>query len=175
MCLQCFFQAAFPPNKIQDCVVFCQKEILTYIYDNLTSKLESGSKSGTNEDAEAKFERIIISSLQGYCLYLDTLTNEQIEKSTELNKQIISNSRFLKLATHKSAFIRATWFKVLAALYYKAPFLLSDEHSHVVPVIFNNLDESEPAVVGFVWEAALLIMELGQVSFVLNVQLRILS
>ncbi|XP_044263006.1 E3 ubiquitin-protein ligase listerin [Tribolium madens] len=156
------FSAAFPQNKVQDCVIFCQKEILTYIYDNLTSKIETNPKHGTNEDAEAKFERIIISSLQGYSLYLNTLTQEQIEKSTELNKQIISNSRFLKLAAHKTAQIRATWFKVVSILYQKAPFLLEEEHKNVVPVVFNNLDESEPAVVGFVWDASLLIMDLGQ-------------
>ncbi|EEZ97459.2 E3 ubiquitin-protein ligase listerin isoform X2 [Tribolium castaneum] len=156
------FNAAFPQNKVQDCVVFCQKEILTYIYDNLTSKIESNPKHGTNEDAEAKFERIIISSLQGYCLYLNTLTQEQIEKSEDLNKQIISNSRFLKLATHKTAQIRATWFKAVAILYQKAPFLLEEEHKNFVPVVFNNLDESEPPVVGSVWDAALLIMDLGQ-------------
>ncbi|RZC42281.1 E3 ubiquitin-protein ligase listerin [Asbolus verrucosus] len=156
------FNAAFPPNKIQDCVMFCQKEILTYIHDNLTSKIDSNLKHGSNDDAEVKYERIIISSLQGYCLYLNTLTDEQIQKNADLNQQIIGNSRFLKLGSHKTAIIRAMWFKVLAGLYHKAGFLLSEQHGHVVPVVFNNLDESEPAVVGFVWEAALLIMNLGQ-------------
>lgn len=159
------FQAAFPQNKVQDCVVFCQKEILTYIHDNLTSKIETNPRHTTNDDAEAKFERVVISSLQGYCLYLNTLTNEQIEKSADLNSQIITNSRFLKLATHKTPVIRATWFKVLATLYHRAGFLLAGEHAHVVPIVFNNLDESEPAVVGFVWEAALLVMDLGEVRF----------
>lgn len=138
---------------------------MTYIFDNLTTKIETNPKHGTNEDAEAKFERIIISSLQGYCLYLDTLTQEQIEKSTDQNKEIISNSRFLKLAVHKTAQIRATWFKVISILYHKAAFLLEDEHKNVVPIVFTNLDESEPAVVGFVWDAALLIMDLGQVIY----------
>jgi hypothetical protein len=156
------FAAAFPQNKVQDCVVFCQKEILTYIHDNLTSKIETNPRHTTNDDAEAKFERVVISSLQGYCLYLNTLTNEQIEKSADLNRQIITNSRFLKLATHKTPVIRATWFKVLATLYHRAGFLLAGEHAHVVPIVFNNLDESEPAVVGFVWEAALLVMDLGE-------------
>lgn len=157
------FNTAFPPNKVQDCLTYCQKEILNYIHDNLTAKLESNVKTvasaQTNEDLEAKYERVIISSLQGYCLYLTTLTDEQIKNCVDLNQVIIKEANFFKLANHKSALIRGSWFKVLATLYHKAAFLLVDLHVKMVPVVFNHLDENEPAVVGFVWEAALLIMD----------------
>lgn len=155
------FSATFPANKIQDCVVFCQKEILTYIDNNLQSDVNL--KQCTNEEAEAKYERIIVSTLQGYCLYLDTLTEEQISKCIDLNRKIITTTRFLNLATHQTVLIRATFFKTLAVLYNKAPFLLEENQAQIIPLIFNNLDESEPSVVGFVWEAALLIMNSNQV------------
>lgn len=155
------FSATFPVNKIQDCVVFCQKEILSYIDNNLQSDVNA--KQCSNEEAEAKYERILVSTLQGYCLYLDTLTEEQISKCMELNLKITRNSRFLNLATHPIILIRATFFKTIATLYNKAPFLLEENQTQIIPLIFNNLNENEPSVVGFVWEAVLLIMNSNQV------------
>lgn len=108
------------------------------------------------EEANAKYERVIISSLQGYALYLSKLNMEAIEKVAELNEKLVSNNKFWKLAKHKVAPIRSAWFGVLTALCQKAPFLLNKEEMHVSLCVFSNLDESEPTVLPLVWEAALL-------------------
>lgn len=51
---------------------------------------------------EAKYERILISSLNGYALYLSKITKEQLEKVGDINKNIITSNKFWKLAKYKN-------------------------------------------------------------------------
>nr|XP_023024069.1 E3 ubiquitin-protein ligase listerin [Leptinotarsa decemlineata] len=155
------FKDCFPPNKIQDAIAFCQEEILTYLSDNLlvqTAQSLSSSKQVSPEEAEAKYERVLISCLQGYCLYLEKVSVQHIESATALNNGIISNGKFWKLAKHKVAHIRAAWFKTLSVLCQKAPFLLEGRGSQVVGSVFGNLEEGDPTVLPCVWETTLLTM-----------------
>ncbi|KAJ8927797.1 hypothetical protein NQ314_019676 [Rhamnusium bicolor] len=161
-------QDAFPTNKFQEAVVYCQEEILLYINDNLlvqTAQTLSNTKHVSVEDAEAKYERVLISCLQGYCLYLEYVPTDQIKNVAALNNDIVSNSKFWKLAKHKVALIRAAWFKVLAIICQKAMFLLDGKGAQVVSTVFNSLEEYDPTVLPYVWEAALLTMSTVQVQY----------
>lgn len=142
-------------------MVYCQEEILAYINDNLlvqTAQTLSNTKQVSAEDAEAKYERVLISCLQGYCLYLEKVPSDQIQNVATQNNEIISNGKFWKLAKHKVAPVRAAWFKALTVLCQKAAFLLEGKGAQVVGTVFNNLEENEPTVLPYVWEAALLTM-----------------
>ena len=130
-----------------------------YIYTNLflqNSQTLNSQKTLSVSDAEAKYERIVIASLHGYTLYLNKVKLEAISKSQDLNQKIISNAMFWKISKSKVASIRAAWFGVITALCQKASFLLVNDVAHVAVSVFSNLDESEPSVMPFVWEAALL-------------------
>lgn len=116
------------------------------------------SKLVSAEDAEAKYERLLVSCLQGYYLYLTKVPVDQIKKVAELNNVIISNNKFWKLAKHKIPQIRSAWFEVIAALMQHAKFLLDAKAAVVTTTVFNNLDETDPSVLPHVWESALLIM-----------------
>ncbi|KAG5874665.1 hypothetical protein JTB14_012946 [Gonioctena quinquepunctata] len=155
------FKDAFPPNKIQDAIAFCQEEILHYLTDNIlvqTAQTLSNTKQVSAEEAEAKYERVLISCLQGYCLYLEKVSVEHIENAGTSNNHIVSNGKFWKLAKHKVAHIRTAWFKTLSVICQKAPFLLEGKESHVVGTVFGNLEETDPTVLPCVWEATLLTM-----------------
>ncbi|XP_018571354.1 E3 ubiquitin-protein ligase listerin isoform X2 [Anoplophora glabripennis] len=155
------FKDAFPVNKFQEAVVYCQEEILSYINDNLlvqTAQTLSNTKNTSAEDAEAKYERVLISCLQGYCLYLEKVSSDQIQNVVTLNNDIVSNGKFWKLAKHKVSPVRAAWFKALTVLCQKAAFLLEGKGAQLVSTVFNNLEENEPTVLPYVWEAALLTM-----------------
>lgn len=51
-------------------------------------------KNVSEEEAQAKYERVVISSLQGYCLYLEQVTSEHIRAQAVINSNIISNGKF---------------------------------------------------------------------------------
>lgn len=104
---------------------------------------------------QARYERIILASLQGYSLFLQKLSSDQIQETEESNKKLISNSKFWKYAKHKIPTIRSAFFHCLISLCQRAKFLLSGESSRLSNVIFNNLDETDPVVLHSVWDAAL--------------------
>lgn len=112
----------------------------------------------SQEDAEAKYERILLTSLKGYSLYLTKVPSEQIRKSLELNTKLISNANFWKLAKYKVVTVKAAFFGVLSAVGQNAPFLFDSDMKIVVNVVFSNLDVNEPILLPLVWETALLIM-----------------
>lgn len=153
------FKDAFPPNKIQEAIIFCQEEILNYLSDNLlvqTAQTLSNLKHVTTEEAEAKYERVLISCLQGYYLYLEQVSTDQIMNATELNDRIISNSKFWKFSKSKVAYIKASFFKIISALFQKAPILLDNKGSHVTGSVIGSLEEHDPIVLPIIWEVLLL-------------------
>lgn len=100
----------------------------------------------------------MISSLQGYALYLNKLTPEQLKNAKECNTKIISNKKFWKLVQSKVPMIRAAWFGCITAICQNAPFLLENEEASAISAVFSSLNENEPTVLPSTWEAALLIV-----------------
>ncbi|KAJ9575352.1 hypothetical protein L9F63_025698, partial [Diploptera punctata] len=152
------FQDAFPPNKVTEAIIFCQEQILNYIHDNLivhTPQTLSNATTVTAEEMEAKYQRVIISSLHGYALYLQKLPADQLKAANQANKKILASKKFWKFSKHSSALIRNAWFTVIIALCEKAPDLLADDGSRVALAVFNSLDETDPIVLPTVWEASL--------------------
>lgn len=164
---------------MQEAIVFCQDEILAYICDNIiihTPQTISNPKwvesvtetitylcrfycrTTTPEEAEAKYERLLISSLQGYTLYLNKLKFEQLQAAETLNLKFISHSKFWKLSKSKISLIRAAWFGCIVAIFQNAPCLLNSEIQQVTSAVLCNLDESEPVVLNATWDAALYII-----------------
>ncbi|KAF5294612.1 hypothetical protein FQR65_LT10718 [Abscondita terminalis] len=155
------FQDAFPQNKIQQAIIYLQEEILVYVCDNLTvhtAQTLSNPEIISPEDAEAKYQRVLISSLHGYALYLQQLPVEEMEKQADLNSKILSDDKFWKLANHKISGIRGAWFCVISSLCQKSPNFLDNEIARAVNSVFTNLDESDPTVVPPIWEALLSIL-----------------
>lgn len=152
---------------MQEVIVFCEEEILSYITDNLTNQtIEtlSNTKIVSREDAEAKYERVLLTSLKGYTLYVTKVPSEQIRKSLELNAKLISNANFWKLAKYKVVTVKSAFFGVLSAVGQNAPFLFDSDKKTVINVVFANLDANEPTVLPLTWETALLIMSNIEVS-----------
>ncbi|CAH1975528.1 unnamed protein product [Acanthoscelides obtectus] len=90
------FKDTFSDSKFQEAVVFCQEDILSYISDNLlvqTPQTLSNPKHCTPEEMDAKYERVLISCLQGYRLFLEKVPVDSIKNTAELNSNIISNGK----------------------------------------------------------------------------------
>ena len=118
----------------------------------------------TADEMEAKYQRVLISSLQGYALYLHKLPADQLKAAEQANKKILVSKKFWKLWKHSCALIRNAWFTVVIALCQKAPHFLANEGSRVALAVFGNLDESDPIVLPTVWEASLHVLTTIEVS-----------
>uniref|UniRef100_A0A1B6LZH6 E3 ubiquitin-protein ligase listerin n=1 Tax=Graphocephala atropunctata TaxID=36148 RepID=A0A1B6LZH6_9HEMI len=153
------FQEAFPPNKLIEAIVFCQEDILNYIGNNLlnqTPQTLTNNQNCNQEVKDARYQRVVISCLNGYALYLQRLPVEHLRKAEEANRKLVNAAKFWKFSKDPAPLIRAAWFTALVALCEKAPFLLAEEAKHICSAVFNNMDETEPAVVRSVWQAVLL-------------------
>lgn len=153
------FNSTFPPWKIVNAIVHCQCEILLYISNNIivhTAQTLSTQKSLTIEEMEAKYERVLAANLQGYSCYFKKVPLHEIDKTLEIHNQILSNSRFWKLAKHDALPIKTAFFNVLTSIMENAEKLLQNEKKRTVTTIMNSLDESEPAILSAVWESMLI-------------------
>ncbi|XP_063237912.1 E3 ubiquitin-protein ligase listerin [Bacillus rossius redtenbacheri] len=152
------FQEAFPPNKVPEVIVFCQNEILNYIHDNIIvqkPQTVGNPQALSKEELEAKHERLLVGSLQGYALYLDSVPPDGLAAARDSNRRITSSKKFWKYNRHPSSLVRSAWFKVVAALCQKTPDLVSEESAQATLAVFSNLDEADPVVLSAVWDAAL--------------------
>lgn len=153
------FSGTFPPWKIVNAIVHCQCEILLYISNNIivhTAQTLSTQKSLTNEEMEAKYERVLAANLQGYNYYFKKVPLHEIDKILEIHNKILSSSRFWKLARHDALPIKTAFFNVLTSIMENAEKLLQNEKKRTVTTIMNSLDESEPTILLAVWESMLI-------------------
>ncbi|XP_076296975.1 E3 ubiquitin-protein ligase listerin [Lasioglossum baleicum] len=152
------FSNTFPQKKIVDAIVHCQHEILQYICDNITIQTAQSlclRKNLAVEEMEAKYQRVLIASLQGYSSYLRKVPTEEIEKMSDIHYKIVRNSKFWKLVKYDALPVKTAFFNVLTSLIDNASILLQDEKKRAVTTIMNSLDETEPALVSAVWESML--------------------
>uniref|UniRef100_A0A2M4A8L3 E3 ubiquitin-protein ligase listerin n=1 Tax=Anopheles triannulatus TaxID=58253 RepID=A0A2M4A8L3_9DIPT len=154
------FNRAFPPGKVNEVFVFCENEILDYYLKNLTIHTAitlSNPKSHTPEECENKYQRVLISSLRGYALYLSKIPQENLRKSVDKHDAMLEHPKFWTYHKHKTAAIRSAWFEAIAALLQYGPFLVEKHQAVITTSVFQFLDETDPTVVSHVWSAIVLI------------------
>ncbi|CAL1683944.1 unnamed protein product [Lasius platythorax] len=153
------FNNTFPSGKIIDAIVHYQCEILVYINNNITvhtAQTLSTQKSLTKEEMEAKYQRILVANLQGYSCYFKKVPFHKMDNTLEIHNEILSNSKFWKLAKHDALPIRIAFFNVLTSIMENAEKLLQNEKKRTMTTIMNSLDESEPGILSAVWESMLI-------------------
>lgn len=114
-------------------------------------------RSHTPEECEAKYERVIISSLRGYAMFIEKITPEQLQLSVEKNSILIDNPKFWTYFKHKNPAIRSAWFELATALVQFAPFLLEKHEEKLTAQAFQYIDELEPIALPNVWALIVLI------------------
>ncbi|GLH11764.1 RING finger protein 160 [Gryllus bimaculatus] len=151
------FQEAFPPNKLLEVIAFCQEEILKYISDNL---LDQTDVKQDNSGRTEKQERVIITSLQGFCHYLMTVQDDLLTNPTfvQISDNLLQSQQFWKFGIDKVPLVRSSWLSVITAILEKVPHLLKDHHQLLVKRILGRLDETDAVVIPYVWQSALSIL-----------------
>lgn len=110
------------------------------------------------EESEAKYQRVLISSLRGYAMYLSKISKEKLEQSTIKNLLILENSKFLSLYKHKTPHIRSAWFETISSLLQHASFLIDEKlEKQLSSNVFNSIDETEPALLSHIWSCIILV------------------
>lgn len=117
------------------------------------------SRTLTPEECDAKYTRIVTSSLKGYTQYLTKMSAEQLAESVDRNSAIVDNAKFWTFHKYKSTHIRAAWFETISAILQHAPALVEGHHAQATSSAMQALDETEPGVLPHVWSAILLVTQ----------------
>lgn len=152
------FQAAFSPTKQPEALSFCKDEILTVLQDILlkeTADTLSDSQSVTKEERDAKYLRMLTSSLLGVKRLLSLLQQSDRTALEQRLADLLSSGRFWKYSKHKTPQVRGAFFTMVCALCEFTPGLVQAEAARLCPAVLLSIDDTDPAVLPPVWEAVL--------------------
>uniref|UniRef100_A0A8C1E6U2 E3 ubiquitin-protein ligase listerin n=1 Tax=Cyprinus carpio carpio TaxID=630221 RepID=A0A8C1E6U2_CYPCA len=154
------FQAAFPLNKQPEAISFCKDEILNVLQDNLlkeTADTLSDPQSVPEEEREAKFIRLLTSSLLALKRLLSILPEQDRELLKERLTQLITQGKFWKYSKHKTPQVRA-FFELIATMCAHTPQLIQAEAARACSAVLLSIDDTDPVVLPPLWEAVLHIL-----------------
>uniref|UniRef100_A0A8C6XTX6 E3 ubiquitin-protein ligase listerin n=1 Tax=Naja naja TaxID=35670 RepID=A0A8C6XTX6_NAJNA len=152
------FEKAFPPSKQSEALMFCKDEILNVLQDNLlkeTPDTLSDPQAVPEEEREAKFHRIITSSLLSLKKLLCMMPNNEIKSLEERLKTLLSQNKFWKYGKHNIAQVRSAFFEVITTFCQHIPESMNAEASRVCPAVLLSIDDSDAVVCLTLWEAVL--------------------
>uniref|UniRef100_A0A672SBE0 E3 ubiquitin-protein ligase listerin n=1 Tax=Sinocyclocheilus grahami TaxID=75366 RepID=A0A672SBE0_SINGR len=154
------FQAAFPLNKQPEAISFCKDEVLNVLQDNLlkeTADTLSDPHSVPEEEREAKFIRLLTSSLLALKRLLSILPEQDRELLKERLTQLITQGKFWKYSKHKTPQVRA-FFELIATMCAHTPQLIQAEAARACSAVLLSIDDTDPVVLPPLWEAVLHIL-----------------
>ncbi|KAL7847637.1 hypothetical protein AOLI_G00223550 [Acnodon oligacanthus] len=155
------FQTAFPLNKQPEALSFCKDEVLNVLQDNLLNEAASTFSDPQNipeEDREAKYMRLLTSSLLALKRLLTMIPQTDREALGERLAHVLSQGKFWKFSKHKSPQVRGAFFEVVTALCELAPQLVEAEAARACSAVLLSIDDSDPVVLPPLWEAVLHIL-----------------
>ncbi|XP_026075383.1 E3 ubiquitin-protein ligase listerin [Carassius auratus] len=155
------FQAAFPLNKQPEAISFCKDEILNVLQDNLlkeTADTLSDPQSVPEEEREAKFIRLLTSSLLALKRLLSILPEQDRELLKERLTQLFTQVKFWKYSKHKTPQIRGAFFELIVTMCEHTPQLIQAEAARVCSSVLLSIDDTDPVVLPPLWEAVLHIL-----------------
>ncbi|CAL1573458.1 unnamed protein product [Knipowitschia caucasica] len=152
------FQAAFSPTKQPEALSFCKEEILGVLQDILlkeTASTLSDPQTATEEEREAKYVRMLTSSLLGVKRLLSLLPQAERTSLESKLADFLSSGKFWKYSKHKTPQVRGAFFELVCALCELTPALAQAEAARLCPAVLLNIDDADPLVLAPVWEAVL--------------------
>uniref|UniRef100_A0A4W5QBL7 E3 ubiquitin-protein ligase listerin n=1 Tax=Hucho hucho TaxID=62062 RepID=A0A4W5QBL7_9TELE len=152
------FSAAFPPSKQAEALSFCKDEVLTVLQDNLlkeTADTLSDPQSVPEEEREAKFLRLLTSSLLGVKRLLSSLPQTDTHGLQDRLTHLLNQAKFWKYSRHKTPQVRGAFFEVVSSLCEHTPGLVQTEAARVCPAVLLSIDDTDPVVLPPLWEAVL--------------------
>ncbi|XP_077977369.1 E3 ubiquitin-protein ligase listerin-like isoform X1 [Glandiceps talaboti] len=155
------FNAAFPPTKQTEAIAYCKEDILAYLKDNLfkqTLSTLSDPKSTPPEEMEAKYNRVMTSSLLAFRHFLLVLPKQEHENLQETYQGFLTEPKLWKYAKNKAPPIRGAFFSAISAMCQAIPQVVDNYASKLCPAVLGNIDDTDPAVCQTLWEAVLYVV-----------------
>lgn len=152
------FEAAFSPTKQPEAISFCKDEILNVLQDILlkeTANTLSDPQGVTEEEREAKYVRMLTSSLLGVKRLLFLLPEDDRTALETKLADLLSSAKFWKYSKHKTPQVRGAFFELVCAISELTPALAHIEAARLCPAVLLNIDDADPLVLAPVWEAVL--------------------
>uniref|UniRef100_A0A6Q2YC32 E3 ubiquitin-protein ligase listerin n=1 Tax=Esox lucius TaxID=8010 RepID=A0A6Q2YC32_ESOLU len=152
------FSAAFPPSKQAEALSFCKDEVLTVLQDNLlkeTADTLSDPQSVPEEEREAKFLRLLTSSLLGVKRLISSLPQTETHSLQDRLTHLLSQAKFWKYSKHQTPQVRGAFFELMSSLCEHSPVVVQAEAARVCPTVLLALDDTDPMVLPPLWEAVL--------------------
>ncbi|XP_034034250.1 E3 ubiquitin-protein ligase listerin [Thalassophryne amazonica] len=152
------FQAAFSPLKQPEALSFCKDEILNVLQEILikeTADTLSDPQTVAVEDREAKYVRMVTSSLLGIKKLLSLLPENERTTLKQKLTHLISLGKFWKYSKHKTPQVRGAFFELVCAFCEFTPGLAQSEAARLCPAVILSIDDTDPVVLPAVWEALL--------------------
>ncbi|XP_030078799.1 E3 ubiquitin-protein ligase listerin isoform X2 [Drosophila hydei] len=141
----------------------CESEIIEYCTRNLTfhtpATLSIG-KSLKPEEAEQKYQRVVIGSLKVLAFFIEqTSQTAEHEKLKEGLTTLLAHQKFWTFAKHKVPVVKAAWFDCIYHILQCANLLevLTPQKSQLITTSFQLIDDADPLVAPHVWGCVLLL------------------
>uniref|UniRef100_A0AAX7SBV7 E3 ubiquitin-protein ligase listerin n=1 Tax=Astatotilapia calliptera TaxID=8154 RepID=A0AAX7SBV7_ASTCA len=151
------FQAAFSPAKQPEAIGFCKDEILNVLQDVLLKETADTLSDShlTEEEREAKYVRMLTSSLLGVKRLLSLLLQDDRAALETGLAHLVNSGKFWKYGKHKIPQVRGAFFEMVCALCEFTPGLVHAEAARLCPAVLLSIDDTDPVVLPPVWEAVL--------------------
>ncbi|XP_041319944.1 E3 ubiquitin-protein ligase listerin isoform X2 [Pyrgilauda ruficollis] len=152
------FEKAFPSSKQPEALVFCKDEILNVLQDHLlkeTADTLSDPQTVPEEEREAKFFRILTSSLLALKKLLSMLPKKEMHSLEEKLMSLLSQNKFWKYSKNSVSQVRSAFFELISAFCQHLPEVVKAEAPRVCPAVLLSIDDSDAVVCPALWEAVL--------------------
>ncbi|KAK2523306.1 hypothetical protein Q9966_012146 [Columba livia] len=152
------FEKAFLSSKQPEALAFCKDEILNVLQDHLlkeTPDTLSDPQTVPEEEREAKFFRILTSSLLALKKLLSMLPKKEMHSLEEKLMSLLSQNKFWKYSKHSMPQVRSAFFEVASAFCQYLPELVKNEAPRVCPAVLLSIDDGDAVVCPALWEAVL--------------------
>ncbi|KAJ3416845.1 hypothetical protein HDV05_008430 [Chytridiales sp. JEL 0842] len=150
------------PNKISNVLAFCQKEVLSYVSDNiLVHKPEtlSDARFTSEEDMISKYVQIVSSSFNILAMMFDQLSTSELEKCKEDYDILLNETTFWESTSSPHSNIRRSMYKFIKGLSsLSSPSPLEGYQSLLIKHFLGKcFTDKEASVHGDMWDAILLL------------------
>ncbi|CAK1542814.1 unnamed protein product [Leptosia nina] len=156
-------KTTFPDQKLNDAITFCKSEIMALIVDNITGNAEAILNKKVEDPDERKvlMARIISSSLQAFCMFLDKILEYQDWVWEEI-QTLLNNPAIWKLSANDSHHVRAAWFDAIGHIIQRHHTRLGPQLGGKMATILISQPEKRADVAASRWAALLLLLHVEE-------------
>ncbi|KAG0237979.1 hypothetical protein BGW42_008079 [Actinomortierella wolfii] len=155
------FKSAFPDNKREQVLVFCLKDLIAHISENLLNKTPetlSDPRFTTPEEMETRFARVVASALYTLGYLFENVSEEGLKQGAAEINTLLDEQKLWKYFGFSNAMVRRATYSFLRSIINKAPKLVPERLQLISKEFFPAaLNDTDMAAHGDMWDALLVL------------------